>query len=537
MLRSAERPASIGPVSAPDLEQVYAAADRGMLAAFWAAEVGDRPAVLSDAGDRTRAEVNANANRLVRALRARGVKAGDGIALMCSNRPEFLETVEAAQRSGLRLTTVNWHLTGEEAGYIVDDCEATAFVADARFADAARTAADLAPRVRALVSVGGDVDGFDRWDDVLAPERGDDIDDPEPGSTMLYTSGTTGRPKGVRRSPDPRGALGVAQLTQYRGDRHVHLCTGPLYHAAPLSFSLTAPAAMGVPIVMMDGWAAEPTLALIEQHGVTHTHMVPTMFHRLLSLPDDVKARYDLSTLVFIIHGAAPCPVAVKQDLIAWLGPIVWEYYAATEGAGTLVGPDEWLRKPGTVGRVNPPDHVRIIDADGAQAGPDEVGTVYLRAPDDDRFEYFKAPAKTEESYRDSHFTLGDVGYVDADGYLFLTDRSAHLIISGGVNIYPAEVEAVLLAHPAVGDVGVVGHPDDEWGEIVVAAVEPQAGIEPTDTLASDLVEWCRDRIAHYKCPRRVIFVEALPRHDNGKLYKHQLREQLRSEGLSNGHL
>jgi long-chain acyl-CoA synthetase len=499
-----------------------------MLAAFWAAERGDAPAVISDAGDRTRDEVNANANRLVRALRARGVKAGDGLALLCANRPEFLETVAAARRAGLRLTTVNWHLTGDEAGYIVDDCEATAFVADARFAHVARRAADLAPRLRAAIAVGGVVDGFDDWDDALAPEAGIDVDDPVVGSTMLYTSGTTGRPKGVRRPPDPRSALDVAKLTQYRGDRHVHLCTGPLYHAAPLSFSLTAPAAMGVPIVMMDGWSAERTLALVEEHRVTHTHMVPTMFHRLLALPDDVKSRYDISSLVFIIHGAAPCPVDVKQRLMDWLGPIVWEYYAATEGAGTLVGPDEWLRKPGTVGRVSPPDHVRILEEAGNEAGPGEIGTVYLKAPADDRFEYFKAPEKTEGAYRDSHFTLGDVGYVDDDGYLFLTDRSAHLIISGGVNVYPAEVEAALLAHPAVGDVGVVGQPDDEWGEIVVAAVEPQMGVEPTDALGFELVEWCRDRIAHYKCPRRVIFVEALPRHDNGKLYKHELREQLR---------
>jgi long-chain acyl-CoA synthetase len=515
-------------VSAPDLDRLRESADRGMLASFWAADSGDVPAVISEAGDRMRAEANANANRLVRALRARGVKADDGIALMCANRPEFFETVAAARRAGLRLTTVNWHLTGDEAGYIVDDCEATAFVADARFAPAARHAAGLAPRLLASIAVGGAIDGFDEWDATLAPEPGIDIDDPVVGSTMLYTSGTTGRPKGVRRPPDPRSALDIALLTQYRGHRHVHLCTGPLYHAAPLSFSLTAPAAMGVPIVMMDGWSAERTLALIEEHRVTHTHMVPTMFHRLLALPDAVKARYDISSLVFVIHGAAPCPVDVKQRLMEWLGPIVWEYYAATEGAGTLVGPDEWLRKPGTVGRVDPPDHVRVLDEAGNAAGPGEIGTVYLRAPDDDRFEYFKAPDKTRGSYRDTHFTLGDVGYIDDDGYLFLTDRSAHLIISGGVNIYPAEVEAALLTHPAVGDAGVVGQPDDEWGEVVVAAVEPQTGVEPTDALGFELVEWCRDRIAHYKCPRRVIFVEDLPRHDNGKLYKHQLREQLR---------
>jgi long-chain acyl-CoA synthetase len=317
-------------------------------------------------------------------------------------------------------------------------------------------------------------------------------------------------------------------LTAYRADQHVHLCTGPLYHAAPLAFSLGAPAAMGVPIVIMDGWSPERTLALIDEHRVSHTHMVPTMFHRLLSLPDDVKTRYDISSLVFVIHGAAPCPVEVKQRLIEWLGPIVWEYYAATEGSGTLVGSDEWLQKPGTVGKVTPADQIRILDENGNEAAPGTIGTVYLKAPDG-KFEYFKAPEKTASAYRETHFTLGDVGYVDEDGYLFLTDRSAHLIISAGVNIYPAEVEAALLGHPAVGDVGVVGQPDDEWGEIVVAAVEPQPGVVGSDALASELIEWCRDRIAHYKCPRRVVFLEQLPRHDNGKLYKHQLREQLRS--------
>jgi long-chain acyl-CoA synthetase len=217
-----------------------------------------------------------------------------------------------------------------------------------------------------------------------------------------------------------------------------------------------------------------------------------------------------------------------------WLGPIVWEYYAATEGSGTLVSPQAWLKRPGTVGRVDPPDHVRIFDVDGVDAARGEIGTVYLKAPavEGTRFEYHKAPEKTAGAYNGEgdYFTLGDVGYVDADGYLFLTDRSAHLIISGGVNIYPAEVEATLIGHPAVGDVGVVGVPDDDWGEIVVAVVEPQPGVEPSDALAEELAEWCRGRIAHYKCPRRVEFTEALPRHDNGKLYKHQLREQLRTK-------
>jgi long-chain acyl-CoA synthetase len=520
----------------PDLDRgaLDAAADRGLLAAYWAERQPDRTALRSAVGDRTFAEVAANANRLVRALRASGVQAGDGLALLCSNRPEFAETVVAVRQAGLRLTTVNWHLTADEAGYIVDDCEATAFVADARFADAAAGAAKLAPRLKARFSIGGAIEGFQPWERALGEHDGSEIDDPQAGGLMLYTSGTTGRPKGVRKERgDPRADLDVGFQTQYDPDRHVHLLTGPLYHAAPLAFSWSAPAALGVPIVMMDGWSAEETLALIEAHGITHTHMVPTMFHRLLSLPDDVKGAYDISSLIFILHGAAPCPVEVKQRLMEWLGPIVWEYYAATEGSGTLVSPHGWLRRPGTVGKVDPPDHVRILDAGGAAAASGEVGTVYLKAPAPTatgRFEYYKAPEKTAGAYAGEYFTLGDYGYVDADGYLFLTDRSAHLIISGGVNIYPAEVEAVLIGHPAVGDVGVVGVPDDDWGEIVVAVVEPQPGVAASDELAGELVEWCRERIAHYKCPRRVEFTEALPRHDNGKLYKHQLREQLRNQ-------
>ncbi|HTK15358.1 MAG TPA: AMP-binding protein, partial [Acidimicrobiia bacterium] len=443
-----------------DREALNAAADRGLLAAYWAERQPDKIALRSAVGNRTFAEVDANANRLVRALRARGVQTGDGVAVLCSNRPEFLEAVVAVRRAGLRLTTINWHLTGDEAGYIVDDCDATAFVADARYAEAAAGAAKRAPGLKARVSVGGEIDGFEPWDAVLSGHGGDALEDPSPGRTMLYTSGTTGRPKGVHRPGDPRGDLDVGLLTQYDPDRHVHLCTGPLYHAAPLAFSFSAPAALGVPIVLMDGWSAEETLALIEEHGITHTHMVPTMFHRLLSLPDDVKRKYDISSLIFILHGAAPCPVDVKRRLMEWLGPIVWEYYAATEGSGTLVSPQQWLRRPGTVGKVEPPDHVRILDADRAEAARGEIGTVYLKAPTPEagRFQYYKAPEKTAGAYSDSgdYFTLGDYGYVDADGYLFLTDRSAHLIISGGVNIYPAEIEAELIGHPAVGDVGVV---------------------------------------------------------------------------------
>ena len=517
-----------------DRDALLEAAQRGMAVAYWAANHPDAPAVVERDRVSTFAELNAQANRLVRALRRRGVRPGAGIALLCANRTEFVEVVAAADRAGLRLTPVNWHLTADEAGYIVDDCEAGAVIADARFGEVAAAASAHAASVTVRLAIGGDVDGFETYTDALAPEVDDDIDDPCIGTRMLYTSGTTGRPKGVHRddstaAPGAVTAATLAWASGYRPGRgQLHLCTGPLYHAAPLQLSLVVPQTGGVGVVLMDGWSAEETLELIERHRVTHTHMVPTMFHRLLSLPADVKERHDLSSLSFVVHGAAPCPVPVKQAIIEWWGPIVAEYYAATEGAGTVVLSDEWLQRPGTVGRPETSDHILILDDDGNPCAPREVGTVYLKAPSEGRFDYFKDGDKTAGAYRGGHYTLGDVGYLDEEGYLFLTDRSANLIISGGVNIYPAEVEAVLINHPAVGDVGVIGVADTDWGEEVVAVVEPQPGVTGTPELATELLEWCRPRLARFKWPRRVDFVEVLPRHDNGKLYRQLLRERYR---------
>jgi long-chain acyl-CoA synthetase len=295
-----------------------------------------------------------------------------------------------------------------------------------------------------------------------------------------------------------------------------------------LAFSLAGPMMAGVGVVLMDGWSAEETLRLIEEHRITHSHMVPTMFHRLLALPEEVRAAADVSSLRFVWHGAAPCPVPVKKAIIDWWGPVLLEYYAATEGTGTFVSSEEWLTKPGTVGKPPTPDHIRILDDAGNDCPPGEPGTVYLKAPPDARFDYFKDPDKTAGSYLGDHYTLGDVGYLDEDGYLFLTDRSANLIISGGVNIYPAEVEAELLTHPAVGDVAVIGVPDLDWGESVLAVVEPAVGVEPDDKLAEELIEHVRGRLARYKAPRAVDFVEHLPRADNGKLYKRRLRDEYR---------
>jgi long-chain acyl-CoA synthetase len=513
------------------LTERVSAAGTGMGLAVTARHFGELPAVHAPAGTRTFGELNARANQLSRALRARGLGEESAVGLLCSNRPEFVEAIYAGQRSGFRTVPINWHLTADEIAYILSDSGAVALIADARFAHAAQDAAALAPSARVRLSIGGDVDGFDSYDRALAAEEAHDIDDPIIGRHMMYTSGTTGRPKGVFR---PGGALGGLQLLQtylpllerfaYSPGEDVHLATGPLYHSAPLVFSLLVPLMAGAEVILMDGWDARVSLETIERHRVTHSHMVPTMFHRLVSVPAEERAAYDLSSLRFIMHGAAPCPVSVKRSIIDWLGPIVYEYYAATEGMGTWIDPEEWLAHPGSVGK---PDDGKVVvrDESGGEAAPGEVGVIYLRSEEHLRFEYYKDPDKTAQAYDRDHFTLGDMGYLDSDGYLYLSDRTADLIISGGVNIYPAEVDAVLLGHRAVEDVATIGVPNDEWGEEVKAVVQPREGVVGDGALEAELIEHCRAHLAHYKCPRSVDFTDALPRYDTGKIYRRSVRE------------
>ena len=505
-------------------------AETGMRLAHWARVQPEVVAVQSTWGDRTFEELNANSNRLARALRTRGLRQGDAVAIVCSNRPEFVEVVHACLRAGLRYTPVNWHLTADEVAYIVGDCEAKALLGDTRFAKLMISAAALSPNATVRLAIGGEIAGFESYDAAIAGQEGGDIDDPKAGFRMLYTSGTTGRPKGVVRPLNySTGLTGLTSAPQYEpGKGQLNLCTGPMHHGGPLVYSMVVPISQGVGTVLMDKWDAAEALRLIEKHRVTHTHMVPTMFHRLLRLPEEVRRGADISSMHYIAHGAAPCTVGTKKAMIDWFGPILWEYYAATEGGGASVGPEQWLEKPGTVGKPITEDHVQILDSDGNPCPAYQPGTIYLKVLDGSDFEYFNDPAKTDAAHHGTHFTVGDVGYLDDDGFLFLTDRSADLIVRGGVNIYPAEAEAVLLQHPAVRDVAVVGVPSAEWGEEVKGVVEHGFGEPAPPELAQELIEFCQARLARFKCPRSIDIVDKLPRSDNGKLYKRRLRERYR---------
>ena len=523
----------------------------GMLIAFHAERRPDKPAVISEFGSRTFSELNARCNQLVRTLRDAGLGVDDSVAMLMTNRPEFLEVFFACSRAGFRITPINWHLTGDNASYIVGNCEAKAFIADARCEVSAIDALSDNPGVEIALATGGSIAGFTDYNEALATQSGDNISDPVAGTQMLYTSGTTGRPKGVFRpreqpaltaqekkpvtpsKPQKRSALLTQSQAQTQGqsaagynpETDLCLCTGPAYHAAPLAFNINSPLIQGVGTVLMDKWDAEETLRLIGTHGVTHTHMVATMFHRLLALSESTRSKYDVSRLRFVLHGAAPCPVHVKQAMMDWLGPVIHEYYAATEGGGGFfIGPEEWLSKPGSVGRSPANADNRIFDDDGKELQSGEVGTIYFRAPAT-RFEYFKDSEKTDKSYRGDYFTLGDMGYFDEDGYLFLTGRNAETIISGGVNIYPQETDDALLQHPAVSDCCTVGVPNEEWGEEVKSVVMLNAGFHADQPLVDELITFTREQLPAFKCPRTVDFVDDLPRLPSGKIQRRIVRE------------
>ncbi|WP_410602098.1 acyl-CoA synthetase [Amycolatopsis sp. lyj-90] len=476
-------------------------------------------------------DLAAKANAYARGLQALGLEAGDVVVVLQPNGDELVAAYFAAIQSGLYIVVVNWHLVGPEVAYILSDSGAKAFLAHERFADVAIAAADeagIAERGRFAV---GDVPGFRRIEELGSGEGDGRPERRTAGSPMLYTSGTTGRPKGVRRplsGADPDSVPGAS--TWFFGifglaphDDHVHLCGSPLYHTAVLNF-VAISLQLGHTAVLMDRWDAEDMLRLIERHRVTHSHMVPTQFRRLLGLPDDVRAAHDLSSLRVMIHGAAPCPLEVKRRMLDWWGPVVTEYYAATEGGGTAISGEEWLKKPGSVGLPWPGSTIKILDDEGTELPPGETGTVYMKMGDS-KFEYHKDRAKTDKARVGDLFTLGDVGHLDDDGYLFLHDRKADLIISGGVNVYPAEIEGELVMHPKIADVAVFGVPHEDWGEAIKAVVQPADGVEPSEELTAEILEYAAARLAKFKLPRSVGYLPELPRDPNGKLYKRKLRD------------
>ncbi|HET6966789.1 MAG TPA: AMP-binding protein [Ornithinibacter sp.] len=496
------------------------------LAAF-AASTPDKPAVVMHPSGvvRTYQEVDDASIRLARVLRSRGLGSGDHVAVLLDNQPDFYDVVWAAQRIGCFVTPINWHLTAEEAGYIVSDCDATALFATVRLAHVLAGMDDHLAAVTTRVCVDGDLPGFERYDEVVAGVEAGDLDGQREGGWMFYSSGTTGKPKGIL-PPLLDVDLGAPSfLTMLlKGlfgftSEAVYLSPAPLYHAAPAGWT-TGVQRLGATAVVMERFDPLELLAAIERHRITHTQLVPTHMVRLLKLTDEERARYDLSSLQMVIHAAAPCPVEVKQQLLDWVGPIVHEFYSGTEGAGfTYIGPDDWLAHPGSVGR-SMAGAIHILDEDGEELPVGEEGEVWFET--NRSFEYHKDPGKTESVWdRDRGWSwLGDVGRVDEEGYLYLTDRASHMIISGGVNIYPREIEDVLIVHPAIADVGVLGTPDPDMGEQVTAFVQLAEGRSATDV---ELIDWCRERLSHFKCPREVRFVDELPRLPTGKLLKRLL--------------
>jgi long-chain acyl-CoA synthetase len=474
-------------------------------------------------------QLTADADRYARGLQALGLRPGSSIAAMLPNSAAALALYFAAFEAGLYIVPVNWHLVAAEIGYILDDCGAEAFIVHERFAGAAAEAADIAG-ISARFAV-GTVPGFAPLADLGAGTPEGRPQERTQGAPMVYTSGTSGRPKGVRRpltgaDPDqpPAMATGFFGLFGLKPhDGHVHLCCSPLYHTAVLNFA-TISLQLGHPVVLMDRFDPEEMLRLIDRHRTTHTHMVPTQFRRLLALPEEVRAKYDVSSLRAAIHGAAPCPHEVKRRMLDWWGPVVIEYYAATEGGGTLITAQEWLRKPGSVGRAWPGSEVRVLGPGGADMPTGEPGMVYMRMGTS-TFSYHRDEEKTRASRAGNMWTVGDIGYLDQDGYLYLCDRGSDVIISGGVNIYPAEIEAELACHPAVADVAVFGIPHSEWGEEIKAVVEPAPGAEPGPALTGELLGFLAGRLARFKLPRTIDYVTELPRDPNGKLYKRKLRD------------
>jgi long-chain acyl-CoA synthetase len=497
----------------------------------------DKPAyVMAESGETvTYRELNERSNQLANLFADLGLGFEDHVAILMRNNPRYLEVTWGAQRSGIFYTAINWHFTAEEVAYILDDCDARVLIVDPSVADVATQLVAMAPKVKAWLCVGGDLPGYQRYEDAISSFPTTPRPDECEGTPMLYSSGTTGRPKGIKykleREPigtTPTQLLMLTHMFGFSSDS-VYLSPAPLYHSAPLFYSMSV-IRLGGTVVVMEHFEPEAALRCIERYRITHSQWVPTMFVRMLKLPEDVRTRYDLSSHQCAIHAAAPCPVEVKRQMIEWWGPIIDEYYSATEGMGaTFIKAADWLEHPGSVGRslLGP---IHIVDDAGNELPPGEVGTVYFeRAAGQSglQFEYHKDDAKTREAH-DAHgwATVGDMGYLDDEGYLYLTDRKTFMIVSGGVNIYPQEAENVLVNHPKVFDVAVFGVPNEEMGEEVKGVVQPVDWADAGPDLERELIAYCREHLAHYKCPVSIDFERELPRQPTGKLYKRLLRDR-----------
>jgi long-chain acyl-CoA synthetase len=513
-----------------------------MYAGKYAVERADQPAFImaGNGAAVTYAEFEARTNRLAHLLRAHGLKRLDHYAIFMENNDRYLECCGAGERSGLYYTCVNSYLTADELAYILTNSESKALITSRARREVALQAVRQCPNVSLCLIVDGTGDDgpFVDFAAAVATFPATPIEDEFLGTPMLYSSGTTGRPKGILR-PLPENPPSqplplfhfLNKLWQYR-EGMTYLSPAPLYHSAPqAAVSLTI--RNGGTVIVMEHFDPEAYLGLIERHRVTHTQLVPTMFSRLLKLPEAARRRHDLSSLEIAVHAAAPCPVQVKEQMIAWWGPVIHEYYGATEGLGfTACNTEEWLAHRGTVGRVLLGD-LHILDGEGKPAAKGAPGEIWFKTASP--FEYFNDPARTAaaRSADGTMSTVGDVGYVDDDGFLYLTDRSTFMIISGGVNIYPQECENLLITHPKVADAAVFGVPNEDLGEEVKAVVQPMPGVAAGPALAQELIDFCRTHLAHYKCPRSVDFEAELPRLPTGKLYKKVLKDRYWGERRS----
>jgi acyl-CoA synthetase (AMP-forming)/AMP-acid ligase II len=478
-------------------------------------------------------ELNDRSNQVAQMLFDAGLRFGDHIAVLLENCPEYFEICWAAQRSGLFYTCINWHFTADEAAYIIDDCDARVVFVSEAYRELADELRDLVPRVELRVMVGGTTEGYVDYAEARDRFPAEPLAEELEGTPMLYSSGTTGRPKGIKYkiAREPVGAMpsNMGMLTAIFGMNadSIYLSPAPLYHSAPLFYCMST-MRIGGTVVVMENFDPEDALRLIEKHRITHSQWVPTMFVRMLKLPTDVRTRYDLSSHKCAIHAAAPCPVEIKQQMIDWWGPIIEEYYSATEGMGaTYINSEQWLAHKGSVCKTLI-SAIHIVDEDGNDLPAGEVGTVYFEPPGNrPGFEYHKDVAKTKEVFdTKGRASVGDMGYLDDEGYLYLTDRRTFMIVSGGVNIYPQEAENALITHPKVFDVAVFGIPDTEMGEKVHAVVQPVNWDDAGPALEQELLAYCREQLAHYKCPRAVDFDRELPRQPTGKLYKRLLRDR-----------